>query len=119
MDGKSFWKTLTGEEQSAGRDKIYSVEGTIQAKWSLRTRDHKFILSREQDFYGNPMRELYDLKADPGENRNIATERPELAAQMEADLEDWISARVKEAGRTVDPLIEQGISFRDVLAIGE
>jgi arylsulfatase A-like enzyme len=117
MDGQSFWKTLTGEEQSEGGDKVYSVEGTIQAKWSLRTLDHKFILSREPDFYGTPLRELYDLKSDPGENHNIASERADLAAEMEADLEGWIAARVKEAGRSVDPLIEQGISFRDVLAL--
>ena len=33
--------------------------------------------------------ELYDLSADPGETRNLAAERPELAAELGARLEAW------------------------------
>ena len=115
MEGRSFWKVLTGEEESPGRDKIFSLECTLQAKWCMRTREYKLILSREQDLYGNPMRELYDLVTDPGENHNIAGERPELADAMENELEGWIASRLRELGRTTDPLLEQGISFREVL----
>jgi len=115
MDGRSFWKQLTGEEQPSGRDKVYGLECTLQAKWCIRTSDYKFILCREQDFYGNPMRELYDLRTDPGENRNIVQEQPQIAAAMEKELEGWIAQRLKELGRTTDPLVEQGISFREAL----
>ena len=114
MDGRSFWKDLTGE-QEGGRDKIFSLECTLQAKWSLRTSDYKFILAREPDFYGTPMRELYDLKADPGENHNRVDELPEVAARMEAELEGWISKRLAELGRTEDPLREQGITMKAVM----
>lgn len=32
---------------------------------------------------------LYDLKADPGETRNLATERPEVVARLKAKLAAW------------------------------
>lgn len=118
MDGKSFWSTLTGAQDDPGYDAVISLECTLQAKWCLRTGDHKFILAREPDFYGNPLRELYDLRADPGETRNLVDERPDLAAAMEARLEDWISDRLAELGKSEDPLREQGISLKAVMEAG-
>ncbi|MFH1689489.1 MAG: sulfatase [Candidatus Eisenbacteria bacterium] len=35
--------------------------------------------------------ELYDLHADPGELLNLAEERPEVAAEMDARLESWLA----------------------------
>jgi len=58
-----------------------------------------------------PMRELYDLTADPAEIRNVAEERPEETARLEAELEDWIAAGLAKTGRTEDPLRSQGISL--------
>ena len=118
MHGQSFWPLLSGQTQEGGQEAAVSLECTLQAKWSLRTVDYKFILSREPDFYGNPMRELYDLENDPLELRNIAEERSQLAAEMEDRLEAWIAEELKRAGRRQDPLIEQGISLRAVLEVG-
>ena len=38
--------------------------------------------------------ELYDLRADPGERRDLAAERPELRARLEAEL----AAQLAELG---------------------
>lgn len=35
---------------------------------------------------------LFDLAGDPGETTNLYTERPELAAQLEAELQRWLDA---------------------------
>jgi arylsulfatase A-like enzyme len=43
----------------------------------------KFILSSDGD------RELYNLSADAGENRNVIGEQPQVAAEMEAVLSAW------------------------------
>lgn len=115
MDGRSFWGVLTGSQPQGGREEIISLECTLQAKWCLRTRDYKFILAREQDVYGGPMTELYDLNDDPLELRNIVAEKPEVAADMEQRLEGWIAARLREFKKGADPLITQGISLRGII----
>jgi arylsulfatase len=111
MEGRSFWKLLTGEEQEGGHERVISLECTWQMKWSLRTDHYKFILAREPDRYGNPPRELYDLAADPQEEHNIAGERPDVAAAMEMELENWIADRLQALGREEDPLVAHGISL--------
>lgn len=116
MEGRSFLRLLTGEERAGGHERVISLECTFQAKWSLRTDRYKFILAREPDFYGNPPRELYDLVADPGEERNIAVERPELAAAMETELEGWIADRLRLLGRDEDPLRQHGVSLKGATA---
>jgi arylsulfatase len=116
MKGLNLWRCATGEAPDQGHSEIVSCESTLQAKWSLRTRDYKFILAREADFYGTPPRELYNLRTDPGENRNIAAEMPALATQMESQLEAWIAAQLQRTGRLEDPLREQGISLRGLFS---
>jgi arylsulfatase A-like enzyme len=112
MEGRSAWRLLTGEESAGGHSRVVSLECTWQAKWSLRTPEHKLILSRDGGLRGGPPRELYDLRADPGEERDLAQREPALAGRLEAELEGWIAERLRRLGRTVDPLQEQGISLR-------
>jgi len=116
MDGASFWPLLTGEQSGGGRERLFSLECSWQAGWSLRTDDFKMILSREPDASVAPKRELYDLVGDPEERHNIANERPQVATAMENDLEQWIAERLRALGKSTDPLVEQGISLGDVLA---
>lgn len=116
MEGRSFWKRLTGEDPGAGgHSRVISVENTWQSSWSLRTDTHKIILSRDGDYAERPARELYDLGVDPLENHNIADEQPQLAASMQSELEGWIDDRVRQLGRTADPLTLQGPSMRATL----
>jgi arylsulfatase A-like enzyme len=112
MEGRSAWKLLTGESVAGGHDRVFSVECTWQAKWSLRTDRYKLIVSRDTGLRGGPPRELYDLRADPGEERNIVEARRDVAATLEDELEGWIARRLRELGRPADPLREQGISLR-------
>lgn len=112
MEGRSFWELLTGKQQVGGYERVISAECSWQAKWSLRNDHYKFILAREPDYYGTPLRELYDLKADPREERNIVEGKPEIARELEAELEGWIADRLKALGRHEDPLREEGISMK-------
>jgi hypothetical protein len=82
------------------------------AKWALRKSGLKVIVSREPDFYGNPPVELYDLGSDPGENHNLAEERPDLRDALVEDLESEIARRLAALGRSVDPVRAHG-SLRD------
>ncbi|MCC6730220.1 MAG: sulfatase [Chthonomonadales bacterium] len=110
MEGGDLAPLATGEAEAL-YDRVICCESTWQAKWALRTRRHKLIVAREPDAYGTPMRELYDLQADPGETRSLVEAEPALAADMEARLEAWIAAGLAKAGRTEDPLRAQGISL--------
>jgi arylsulfatase A-like enzyme len=90
---------------------VLSAENTWQSRWSLRTPDHKFILARRPDHYGNPPRELYDLRRDPGETHNLAEEQPDLCRELEQELESQIRRRLEALGRAQDPLLEQDITL--------
>jgi len=72
------------------RDAIYSV----------RTPRWKLI----QGAGGHRM--LFDLVRDPRERRNLATGRPELTAELAAELEAWRTARPR--------LSEEGLSTTDL-----
>ena len=80
-------------------------------KWALRSPEHKFILARQPDFYGNPDRELYDLRDDPHEFHNLAEERPDVARECENALESWIADKMRANGLTEDPLVAHGLTL--------
>ncbi len=53
---------------------------------AIRSGDHKLI-----KYYDDDSVELYDLKNDIGESKNLANELPEKANQMRTDLEAWLT----------------------------
>lgn len=111
VDGHSFLAALQGAPLPSEERAVVSEECTWQAKWSLRAGGHKLILAREPDLHGMPMRELYNLEADPGETRNLAEEEPALAHEMEQALEGWIRDQMARHGLAEDPLVAQGITL--------
>ncbi len=113
MEGANWVEALRSGEPSKGpqREFLTTQECTWQMKWGLRTKDRKFILARETDFYGTPMRELYDLEADPQELHNIADARPEEVRTLEARLEGWITEKMAQNGLAQDPLMAHGITL--------
>lgn len=69
-----FWHKATERPGSTG-DYISSA---------IRSGDYKLI-----DFYNQGRIELYDLKNDPGETKNLATEQPALTAELLSKLDGW------------------------------
>ncbi|HXG24076.1 MAG TPA: sulfatase [Chthonomonadales bacterium] len=111
MEGKDFGLLASGEEDTPLWERLVCCESTWQSKWAVRTATHKFILARAPDPYGMPPRELYDLSTDPGETTNLADTHPTLVQELESWLEEWIAAGLRRTGRTVDPLVAQGITL--------
>lgn len=114
MDGQSFLNQMLGQEEFGGYDKLLTLESTWQAKYAIRTNEYKFILAREQDLLGNPPREMYNLKTDPLELDNLVEKEPALAADFEKQLEGWISEMLETAGRTSDPVKDEGASMINI-----
>jgi arylsulfatase A-like enzyme/predicted Zn-dependent protease len=48
------------------------------------------LRSEEYHFIAAPSPELYDLKTDPGETRNLASQRPEAVSELRGRLEDVV-----------------------------
>jgi arylsulfatase A-like enzyme len=89
----------------------YLTECTWMRKRGWRTPRWKLIRALEQDIYGKPSVELYDLEADPAEKTNIAESQPEVVAALTAEMEEWIAHRMQETGLP-DPLVAQSDALR-------
>jgi len=111
MEGKSLLGLLRGETDEPLYDAIFTQECTWQAKWAVRTEEYKFILSRGEDLHNMPPRELYHLPSDPDEEHNRYLEQWEVAEGLEGELEGWIRTMLEKAGRSQDPLVEQGVTL--------
>lgn len=106
LEGKSLLPLARGE-RDGNYNEIYLSEATWQVKRALLNENYKFIQSLEPDPHGRPLQELFDLKTDPTEQKNIAPENPQLVAEMKARLDAWVQKRLQETGRALDPIVEQ------------
>jgi arylsulfatase A-like enzyme len=112
MEGRSLVPFFEPGRERRADSQVLAAECTWMAKWALRKEGFKVIVSREPDFYGNPPVELYDLRSDPAETRNLAEEQCDVRDAWVEDLELQIATRLAELGRSVDPVREHG-SLRD------
>jgi len=102
---------LTTDGSRGTWDALYLTECTWMRKRGWRTPQWKLIRALEQDIYGKPPVELYDLREDPAEQTNLAETRPAVVAALSADMEAWIAHRLKETGLP-DPLVDQADALR-------
>jgi predicted dehydrogenase/arylsulfatase A-like enzyme len=109
MEGVSLLPALFGL-RDGNYDEVYYSEATWQLKRAVRTGRWKLIQALAPDPHGGPMRELYDLESDPQEQRNVVEEHPEVAEELGEKLRLWVERRLKETGRTEDPISAQGVA---------
>jgi len=107
LDGHSLAPAFTGDPIQS-REPIVVSENTYQKQRALRQGSWKYM-RMEENLMGMPARSLYDLEDDPLETANLVDECPDVAAQLDAVLEDYI--QTVTGGRS-DPLHEQPISQR-------
>ncbi|HZR41591.1 MAG TPA: sulfatase [Ktedonobacteraceae bacterium] len=107
MEGVSLLPTIFGLRDGT-YDELYFSEATWEVKRAMRTKRWKFINSIEQDPHGRPMQELFDLQNDPLEQHNLIETQADVAKELSERLENWVQQRLRETGRSIDPLREQG-----------
>jgi len=107
LEGLSLVPTAMGLRDH-NYDELYLSEATWEVKRAIRTARWKLIDSIEQDPHGRPMQELFDLQADPGEQHNVIDDYPDTRQELQERLHAWVQCRLRETGRTVDPLRAQG-----------
>lgn len=94
IDGISMLRTLTGKGEQATHDFLYWELNQQGGRRAIRMGDWKAVEYRvnRQDRRG-PV-ELYNLRDDIGESNDLATEHPELVAELTAKMD---AARVPSA----------------------
>lgn len=86
IDGKSFAESLKGDVSSHRDEYPFFHRGTLEA---LRVGDWKLHFIKGQ---GDQCKELYNLKEDVGETRNLFDDRPEIVAEITARADIWRKA---------------------------
>lgn len=81
FQGRSLIDLMAGAEQPE-RALISHVQNPTFESTALYKGDYKYI--RTEGFHEKQY--LFELSADPREKNNLATERPEIMAELEADL---------------------------------
>lgn len=84
LDGKSVKPLLLGETKEWPDRMVFSLQ-------------NKRISVRTQQYRLDPTGQLFDMIADPGQDRDVAKEIPEVAAKLHQAVADW--------GREMLPLV--------------
>lgn len=84
-DGESFALALFGSDMGVRSTAMYWELAGYGGQQALRLGDWKAV--RREQKQGNVRVELYDLAQDPQESRDLASERPELAAELARRLD--------------------------------
>jgi arylsulfatase A-like enzyme len=88
IDGRSFAPQLKGSNEPV-HDALYwhyphyANQGS-EPGGAIRENNFKLI-----EYYENGRRELFNVKSDVSESRNLAAEQPELVARLAKRLDDW------------------------------
>ncbi|KXB05945.1 hypothetical protein AKJ51_04435 [candidate division MSBL1 archaeon SCGC-AAA382A20] len=92
FDGKSLLPIL--KNGSSLHESIFVEEGYTQEKKAIRTERYKYILSESEEkgtcrycgrIHGD-LEELYDLKRDPGEEKNVVEKNRDLAEELRREI---------------------------------
>jgi arylsulfatase A-like enzyme len=114
MAGTPLQPLLHGGAQagnSTRRDAVYLTECTWMRKRGWRTPEWKLIEALEPDIYGKPPIELFHLPSDPGEQVNLAQDRPEQVDRLRTARDAHVQRRLAKTGQP-DPLIAQSDALR-------
>ena len=98
FDGKDILPALQGKADQL-HDQLYWSSGGREAKWAIRQGEWKLVGVRATV-------ELFNLKEDLGETRNLAKEMPDKVRQLTQLHDAWLSqmaAPASGAGKKWDP----------------
>jgi arylsulfatase A-like enzyme len=101
LDGRALAPGLRGRAPAARTANArLACEATYRAGWALTNATHKVIAPRSPGLRV----ELYDLRADPWETRDLAEREPALREALLAQLEERLAAELAARGLRRDPV---------------
>ena len=93
LDGISILPSLVGKGTQKQHEFLYWEFHERGFQQAVRTGDWKAVRAKQ----GQPL-ELYDVARDPHEDKNVASEHPEIAARIAGELFEHLDAPVKRVG---------------------
>ncbi len=94
-----------GDKPLDGKDLSPLFRDGLRRGWPDRTIFNSFgpnVSARSQQYRFDNAGALFDMVADPGQSKNIAAEKPEVAAKFAAAVADW---RRDAFGRAAAPVV--------------
>ncbi len=95
LDGRSLTSLLTAESEQSPHERLYHMwdrqRPSLTARWAIAGPRYKLVGE-----------ELYDLENDPGEEHDIASAHPKIAASMREEFVSWFDDA--SSGQTFEPL---------------
>jgi arylsulfatase len=101
LDGIDLSPTLLGHPQQHSHAYLYWEFPAYGGQQALRMGQWKAV--RQQIFKEGLKTELYDLKADPSEQTNLATQYPAILAEMEKHMAEARSPSTLYPFKHLDP----------------
>jgi len=97
FEGRSLLPLAAGGEIE-WPEQAFAQTQRFNVRWSLRTDRHKLIytLDTGTNRFGVPVEsgfEMYDLRQDPGEQRNLYDTQSEIARELESKLEAFARSK--------------------------
>jgi len=92
------------EGQAAGREYLVLSQGAWSCQRAVRRGDELCIRSYHDGYHLFPDVMLFDVRADPHEQKDLAAGRPQAAAEMLALLDAWQGEMMRTARHAVDPM---------------
>jgi len=89
FDGKSLLPVLGGETQTL-HERLFWSEGGSTGEWAVRAGRWKLVGTRDQT-------ELFDLAADPSEERDLAARQPDRVKALTGLYDAWLAQMAEPA----------------------
>jgi len=104
VTGRSLMPRIRGSEPSAPPYVFLEAGHRLPSQLAVRRGRWKLVQLRseaDRQRYG-PEWQLFDLAADPGEERNVLEEHPEVAEELRAAVEAYAAGAPEAGGETLD-----------------
>jgi arylsulfatase A-like enzyme len=102
-DGRSFAGGLKSGRVE-GRPYLVLSQGAWTCQRAVRFDEYICVRTYHDGYHGYPEVMLFDLKADPHEERDLAGERPEVVGRAMGMLGEWEGEMMRTATHPTDPM---------------
>ena len=102
FDGISLLPAIEGQPTY---DYIFTLENTYQRRRAVRSKTWKYMEILDGHLKSVPRAELYHLESDPDELMNVVDLEPEIADQMQLELDRWVQRLIAKWEKPGDPQI--------------